>query len=578
MSIAACICREARASWQGENSFAAKNIVARISRQRAVMADNTSLFQSRLFLSRAYSPPPQEALWRTMYFFNLYRLALGGVLIFLFGPYGSALSLSTRSLSLFFDTSLVYAISALASQLAIKLRKPGFSVQLALQMGMDIVCVAVLSYASGGAQNGLGVLLLVSLAAAGIISRGRITLFFAALASIGMLLEHSYAVLTLDADITQYFQVGLLSIAYFAVAWLAHTLAKYAVASEKLATQRGAELAGMAEINRLVIQGLPDGVLVVDEGGAIKQHNPSADRLLGLDLLRPDEATLEQCAPMLAEMFRAWRLDQGRTPEGVRLPVTNRLVRARFLPVRQDNFGGALLVLEDMQRVQAQAQQIKLAALGRLTANIAHEIRNPLSAISYAVELFREEKDEPARKKLAGIIMENTGRLNNIVKDVMQLNRRDRVQAETLRLEDELRKFGGEICQAEHAAPEMLLIEVGTDQEISFDRGHFNQIMWNLCGNAMRHCSKQPGSVQLRALRAADGRMMLEVADDGPGVAPGVEPQLFEPFFTTESGGTGLGLYIARELCEANGALLEYVRRGQSGACFRIVFGGADEH
>ncbi|HEY5994956.1 MAG TPA: ATP-binding protein, partial [Gallionellaceae bacterium] len=407
-----------------------------------------------------------------------------------------------------------------------------------------------------------------------IISRGRITLFFAALASIGMLLGHSYAVLTQEAEVTQYFQVGLLSIAYFAVAWLAHTLAKYAVASEKLATLRGAELAGMAEVNRLVIQGLPDGVLVVDERGAIRQHNPSADRLLGYDFKRPGEATLEKCAPMLAELFKDWRRDQGRPPEGVRLPATNRLVRARFLPVRQDNFGGALLVLEDMQRVQAQAQQIKLAALGRLTANIAHEIRNPLSAISYAVELFREEQDETARKQLAGIILENTGRLNNIVQDVMQLNRRDRVQAETLRLGEELRKFANDICQAEHAAPETILIKAEPDQEINFDQGHFNQVLWNLCGNAMRYCSKQPGSVELRSLRSADGKVMLEVADDGAGVAPDVEQQLFEPFFTTDPGGTGLGLYIARELCEANGALLEYVRRGQGGACFRIVFGG----
>ncbi len=555
-----------------------RSTAGRISRQRVIMADNSPSIPSRLIWPRAYSPPPQEALWRTMYFFNLYRMALSGVLIFLFGSYGSALSLSARSQALFFDTSVVYAISVVASQIAIKLRKPDFSVQLAVQMGMDIICMAVLSYASGGAQNGLGVLLLVSLAAAGIISRGRITLFFAALASIGMLLGHSYAVLTQEADITQYFQVGLLSIAYFAVAWLAHTLAKYAVASEKLATQRGAELAGMAEVNRLVIQGLPDGVLVVDEGGAIRQHNPSADRMLGYDFTKLGDATLEKCAPMLADLFKAWRQDPSRPPEGIRLPVTNRMVRARFLPVRQENFGGALLVLEDMQRVQAQAQQIKLAALGRLTANIAHEIRNPLSAISYAVELFREEQDEPARKRLAGIIMENTGRLNNIVQDVMQLNRRDRVQAENLKLGSELRKFAGEICQAEHASPEMIVVNIEEDRKISFDRGHFNQVMWNLCSNAMRYCSKRPGSVELRSMRSAEGRTMLEVSDDGAGVAPEIEQQLFEPFFTTAPGGTGLGLYIARELCEANSALLEYVRRGQGGACFRIVFGGADEH
>lgn len=513
-----------------------------------------------------------------MYFFNLYRLALGGLLVFLFGSLSGALSLSARNLELFYDTGFAYALFALVSQVAIKFRKPGFAVQLALQVGTDILCVAVLSYASGGIQSGLGILLLISLAAAGLISRGRITLFFAAMASIAMLLEHSYAVLTADADVTQYFQVGLLSIAYFAVAWLAHTLAKYAVASERLATQRGVELASMAEANRLVIQGLPDGVLVVDERGVVRQHNPSAERLLGYDFALPGEATLEHCAPALAKLFAAWRQDQRRPPEGVRLPATNRLVRARFLPVRQENFGGALLFLEDMQRVQAQAQQIKLAALGRLTANIAHEIRNPLSAISYAAELFGEERQDKAQEHLVEIILANTARINTIVQDVMQLNRRDRAQSDTLRLDDALPKFAAEICQAEHVSPDMLRIDVAPGCEITFDRGHFYQILWNLCSNALRYCRKQPGSVQVRALPSGDDRVMLEISDDGPGVPQAVEQQLYEPFFTTEASGTGLGLYIARELCEANGALLDYVRRAQGGACFRVVVGGAGEH
>jgi len=544
---------------------------------QATMSDNNFFPRSPVLRLRAYAAPSQEALWRSMYFFNLYRLILGGLLVFLFGTLSSALSLSTGSRVLFYDTSLAYAIFALVAQLAIKFRKPGFSVQLALQVGVDIVGVAILSYASGGIQSGLGILLLISLAAAGLISRGRITLFFAALASIAMLLEHSYAVLTTDADPTQYLQVGLLSIAYFAVAWSAHTLAKYAVASEQLATQRGAELASMAEANRLVIQGMPDGVLVVDERGVVRQHNPSAERLLGCDFSSGGEKTLEACAPMLAGLFIAWRQDQGRPPEEVRLPATGCLVRVRFLPVQQENFGGALLFLEDMQRVQARAQQIKLAALGRLTANIAHEIRNPLSAISYAAELFREERYDPAQERLVKIIMDNTGRLNSIVQDVMQLNRRDRAQAEILRLAEELPKFGGEICQAEHMSRELLEIDVTPDCIINFDRGHFYQVLWNLCSNALRYCRKQPGSVRLCAWRSGEGRVMLKVEDDGAGVAPAVEQQLFEPFFTTEISGTGLGLYIARELCEANGALLEYVRRSQGGAYFRITFGGADE-
>ncbi len=542
------------------------------------MQDSNPPAQTQIFRLRPYSPPSQEALWRTMFFFNLYRLVLGALLVFLFGKHGTALQLNAHNQALFYDTSVLYALSVLASLVAIKLRKPSFSFQLAIQVGIDIACVAVLTYASGGVQFGLGILLLVSLAAAGMISRGRITLFFAAVASITMLLEHFYAVLTQDADIMQYFQVGLLSIAYFAVAWSAHALAKYAVASERLASQRGAELASMAEANRLVIQGLPDGVLVVDESGAIRQYNPSAERLLGCNFSSTGGATLQKCAPLLADMFTAWRRDQAPLRDGLRLPVTDRLVRVRFLPVRQENFGGALLILEDMHRIQAQARQIKLAALGRLTANIAHEIRNPLSAISYAVELFREEKEGPAQERLVDIIMENTRRLNSIVKDVMQLNRRDRAQAESMGLGEELDRFAREICQAEHAPPELLSIEVEPDCRVSYDRGHLNQVLWNLCSNAMRYCSKRPGSVNLHARKSADGVVTLEVSDDGAGVSPAMEQQLFEPFFTTESNGTGLGLYIARELCEANGASLEYVRRPQGGACFRIIFGGVGEH
>lgn len=517
-----------------------------------------------------------QALWRAMLFFNLYRLVLAGLLVFLFDAPGSIFLQNALSPAMFHRASLFYVAAVLAAFAGIWLRRPRFSIQLALQVGVDILCVALLSYAASGAQNSLGILLMVSLAAAGLMSRSMITLFFAAVASIAMLLEHSYAVLTSNADLMQFFQVGLLSMAYFAVAWLAHTLARYAVASEQLASQRGDELASMAEANRLVIQGLTDGVLVMDESGTIRQHNPSAERLLGCSLNPPGAASLDLCAPPLAGLFASWRENPGRPPETVRLPASGRMVRAHFMPVRRD-FKGALLMLEDVQRIQEQARQIKLAALGRLTASIAHEIRNPLSAISYAVELFQEESDGADRMRLVGIIMENTARLNGIVHDVMQLNRRDRAQPEMLRLGDELLKITEQLCQAERVPPGIIQISAAPDDIIRFDRGHFNQVIWNLCGNALRYCSKYPDSIQLQSGHMDNGRTWLEVYDDGAGIPPEIEPQLFEPFFTTSNNGTGLGLFIARELCEANQATLEYIRRQPGGACFRITFGDTVE-
>lgn len=526
---------------------------------------------------RSYSAPAPEAMWRSIYFFNLYRLTLSGLFVFLMSTYGDALSLGSRAPSLFFRTSLIYIVLTLVSFLAIKLRWPRFSLQLAFLVGTDIVCITILSHASGGIQSGLGVLLLVSLAATGLISRGKITLFFAALASIAVLLQHSYAVLTQDAAVAQYVQAGLLSTAYFAVAWLAHTMAKYAIASENLAALRGVDLANMAETNRLVIQDMPDGVLVVNERGMVRQYNPGVERLLGYTFSNTDNTTLESCAPLLADRFAVWRQHQRRGHEVLRLPITNHQVRVRFLPVQREGFGGAIIFLEDMQRVQAQAQQIKLAALGRLTANIAHEVRNPLSSISYATELLQEEKHDPAQTRLLQIIMDNAARLNNIVEDVLQLNRRDRVHSEDYNLAEKLPIYIEGLGHTQGVSQEIFFIKVASACVISFDRGHLDQVLWNLCRNALRYCSKLAGSVQLHAWRSKEGRAILEILNDGPPVASETVQQLFEPFFTMTTGGTGLGLYIARELCEANGATLDYRQPANGGACFRIVFGDQNE-
>ena len=541
------------------------------------MWDNLPLSTRHSLRPRSYSAPAPDAMWRSIYFFNLYRLTLSGLFVFLVSTYGDALSLGSRAPSLFFRTSLIYLGLTLISLLTIKLRWQRFSLQLAFLVGADIVCITILSHASGGIQSGLGVLLLVSLTATGLISRGKITLFFAALASIAVLLQHSYAVLTQDAAAAQYVQAGLLSTAYFAVAWLAHTMAKYVIASENLAALRGVDLANMAETNRLVIQDMPDGVLVVNERGMVRQYNPGVERLLGYAFSNTDNASLESCAPLLADRFAIWRQHQGRGHEVLRLPITNHQVRVRFLPVLREGFGGAIIFLEDMQRVQAQAQQIKLAALGRLTANIAHEVRNPLSSISYATELLQEEKHDPAQARLFQIIMDNAARLNNIVEDVLQLNRRDRVHSEDYNLAEKLPLYIESLGHTQGVSQEIFLIKVASACIISFDRVHLDQVLWNLCRNALRYCSNLAGSIQLRAWRSNEGWAVLEILNDGPPVAPETVQQLFEPFFTMTVGGTGLGLYIARELCEANGATLEYRQPTKGGACFRIVFRDRNE-
>jgi two-component system sensor histidine kinase PilS (NtrC family) len=351
-------------------------------------------------------------------------------------------------------------------------------------------------------------------------------------------------------------------------------LAQRVVTNERLALQRGRELAAQTRVNQLVLQDMHDGVLVLDRDGRVVQHNPraqvllSAGQLLGLDI--------EALEPRVAEHWRAWRADIAPARAGAGTPprgaadgaVGGRELGLRLLDAGTDQ-GYSVLFIEDTTRAREQAQQLKLAALGRLTANIAHEIRNPLAAISHAAELLPEEKRADDRARLARIIHDNTQRLERLVADVLQLNRRDRVSAEPLRVNAWLRDFLPEIAAVEDVAPELLALDAQGDPWVEFDREHLRQVLWNLLKNAMRHARPGPGAVRI-VLRSYADRVELSVIDNGPGVPAASRGHLFEPFFTTEAKGTGLGLYLARELCSANQASLEYVG-DRSGAHFRIL-------
>jgi two-component system sensor histidine kinase PilS (NtrC family) len=273
----------------------------------------------------------------------------------------------------------------------------------------------------------------------------------------------------------------------------------------------------------------------------------------------------------LADRYRVWAAQPTEMVEMLR-QEGGRLLRVRYLPSAESG-GNSLMYLEDMERVQSQAQQLKLAALGRLTANMAHEIRNPLAAISHAAELLAEEDADPLRQRLARIIHDNTRRLNRLVTEVLELGRRDRAQPETLHWQVFLSGFIEELALHDESAGRR--VRVGElDVELRFDRGHLYRILWNLLGNALRHASQADGAVRLEATPSAAGnRVELHIVDDGPGVDEAQRSQVFEPFFTTHGAGTGLGLYIARELCEASGARLELLDEGP-GAHFRITAEG----
>jgi two-component system sensor histidine kinase PilS (NtrC family) len=507
----------------------------------------------------------QESFWISLRYFSLYRVALAAILLVITLAYSDTIALGSHRLELFRIVSGVYLVLAIALFLLLRGWREQFNLQLSLHAFLDIGAITVLTLASGGIRSGLGVMLVISLIGAALVAPRRLALLYAAIAAIALLLEQTYWVLVYDVPEASYLQPGLLAIGCFASAGVTSWLAQRVAASEALARARGRELETQMRVNELVIADMQDGVLVVNRDARIAQHNPQAERLLGVESIIGTE--LGTLLPGFGGLWRAWR--EGR-PKGA---VADLEARGRSLRVRLIEAGAAedlaVLFLEDITRSREQAQQLKLAALGRLTANIAHEIRNPLSAISHAAELLDEEARGRERERLTRIIRDNTQRLERLVSDVLQLNRRDRIAADRVQLNAWLPGFVGEFVANESVPAERFALAAAREAVVEFDREHLRQVLWNLLRNAVRYARAEPAAVRIET-RVLGRQVELSVIDNGPGVAPAAQGQLFEPFFTTDSTGTGLGLYLARELCAANRAILEYVDDMQ-GAHFRIL-------
>jgi len=516
-----------------------------------------------------------EVTWRTLTVFCGYRVVLALLVSLAFVFLNRFFNLGTLSPNIVVPTVAAYTLVSIALLLPARMREPSLTIQVTAGVFADVAAIVLLMYSSGGVKSGLGVILLVSLAAAGLITRGRLAYFHAATASIAVLLEETFQLWQHDAGPQDFVQAGLTSFAFFATAGLASALARYARTSEQIAEARKIDLANLSQINELVIRDMQDGILVVDEEGRIRQHNPRAVQLLG-PLPASRLPLVADFAPEIAALLEAWRKGSETTFMQLRTPRVTGELQVHFVPIGTGNPAPTVVFIEDVGRMRQQAQQLKLVALGRLTASIAHEIRNPLSSIGHAAELMEEDRGrgEPEQRLLT-IIRTNVHRLDRIVQEVLYLNRRDRAQPEPIDPLPYLTNFAAEFCATEKCSPEVIDVQVRTTQRLWFDRQHLDQVLWNIARNALRHCARRPGSIRLVVWPApAPGQLQVDVHDDGPGVAREAHAHLFEPFFTTEAQGTGLGLYIARELCEGNGARLEYVDNATGGQ-FRITLKGA---
>ncbi len=504
----------------------------------------------RGWLSSAWGPS-----WRSLQYYNLYRLVVATILVG-----GVVFSAVWRNffhipeLGLLGWFGALYLLHIVIGVVLSTRWQERFEVQLTGQVMADVMAVGLAMYVADGVSSGIGILLLVSLAAASLVGRGKLVLFYAAAATLVVLLQQIYGILQRGVEPSSIVQAGFLSAGFFTTAILARLLGQRLMANEELARRQAVALENQSRISQRVIERMQDGVLVVTWDGRIVRCNPVATAMLGQGGRAAGQ--LADYSPELEEAFFAWMTDAG--PETlVFQAATGDRLWARFAPTDSSD-GESLVFIEDISRIQEQAQQLKLAALGRLTASIAHEIRNPLAAISHAGDLLREERRGEMQERLLKILHDNVGRLDRIVSDILELGRRDRAQPERLVLADFLRGFMADFLHGEQVGEAVVSLQVEEGIALCFDRAHLHQVLWNLMGNACRHASRRPGSVCLTVGGGGEaGRVELHVIDDGPGVPEEHRGQVFEPFFTTHVKGTGLGLYIARELCEANGASLE---------------------
>ena len=513
--------------------------------------------------------------------YNYYRL---GVSLALLGAFAQGL-IDTRigSLFPFYFQLIVLVYSALNAVTVVALPllpKQWFQRQL-VSAGVvlfDITVLTVLMYASGGLESGLGVVILISVAAGAILVTGRASAFIAAFATIAILYEEAYLALSADTHQGDFFQAGVLGATYFATAIAIESLSSRLRRSEILSMTRAAEITSLELVNRSIIQRMRTGILVVSHDDQVRMLNQSARSLLGS--ARYGDA-IEKLPEPLAERLVEWRNDNTLRSRPFQAGPNTPEIRANFSAVTTGRSDGEIIIfLEDTTEIQQQAQQLKLAALGRLSGSIAHEIRNPLGAISHAAQLLRESDQlDQGDARLTDIIHDHCERMDGVIENVLELSRNRAPEPVRLNLANWLGEFVTSFRESEGTDAEISIRVEPPDTEIRMDKLQLSQAVTNLAQNGLRYSEESTGRALLELVGGVNpgtDRPYLNIIDHGRGVPAEEVKNLFEPFFTTERMGTGLGLYISRELCEANQARLNYSRHQDGGSCFRITFAHPD--
>ncbi len=527
--------------------------------------------------SRDQASSREHYAWRSLTMFNLYRLLVAGGMVLLFELNLGPSFLGQERPDLYRHSTAIYLLLSLLTIPLVYRRQPNVSSQVVLMVLVDIVCVTLAMHASGGVSTGLGMLLGVSITTTSLLLARPWSLTFAALASVAIVSEQTWSFLAGNRSINTFTQAGILGATFFAMSALALMLARRIRETEAAAEASRVSLAKLERLNEHIIQYMNAGVLVVDKQLQVQLINHAAWTLLGMPHAI-QQKPLEEVSPALLKQLRHWRRNPEMKGEPFRMTNTSPDLLPAFTSLGTDQ-QLTLIFLEDTSKTTQQATQMKLASLGRLTASIAHEIRNPLGALSHAAQLLKESPDiGPADIRLVDIIQKHSARMNNIIENILQISQRRASLPERINVASFLHSFLDDFKLGRNPAPEIHAEVNPRDIVVLFDVGQLIQVLTNLCENGIRYSIRKVNRPLLEIHAGVDktsGRPFIDVIDYGEGINPDVAEKMFEPFFTTSSKGLGLGLYLARELCEANQAQLSYLPIPSGGTCFRISFAAA---
>ncbi|MEE9411470.1 MAG: HAMP domain-containing sensor histidine kinase [Methylococcales bacterium] len=520
----------------------------------------------------SHSDLEHSQAWQALRIYFFYRFALALFLTWaIFSGKGPSM-IASHDLTIFTYVIVIYTVLLGLSSIPLHIGKFDNRLHAFYHLALDLWCIPLLIHTSGGIGSGLEALLLMSVAASGLLIGGLYSVGFAALCSLIFLGEVVYSDLYNIFENTRYTEAAILGICCFSVSLFAHLLGRRAEQSERLAKQRGQDIERLEKLNAHIIQNLQSGVIILDPVTGIQSINQSALQFFSLEQApeRLFEASFE-----LSQRYKDWLANPAKDSFALEGQHETQIL-TRIMALQTAGKPYHMIWFEDLSVETQRIQQAKLASLGHLAASIAHEIRNPLNVISHASQLLQEAPDQnPENQHLSELIVRHSARVNKIIDNMLQLAQRKPACLETVELNNWLQDFVEQFQEGFHHKQHTIRFDnqlLTTTLNIRVDASQLKQILTNLCANAFKHSAIAADQVVELIVNSVEDNINIDVIDTGSGIPEIDRAKLFEPFFTTSETGTGLGLYISRELAELNQGSLSYFPREQGGSVFRLSF------